>query len=192
MAVSISLTACGGGGGGGGLSSTMGGFVRSDVPYHAPVRVNHFQPLTGTTYLSPNTEVYARDLNGDTTQEVVVQSVGWAQTQAAWQNSALQIYGWNTGDFRNETTTWFAAGDNINTGGSTVRFGDFRGNGRTDMFVAAFTDTMAYMAPSTVYLNNGNSTFTRQTLDFGAVSPHDSIVTDLNADGFSDRCLGEA
>jgi len=188
IAVSLSLTACGGGGGGGGggMSSTLGGFVRSDVPYHTPVRVNHFQPLNGNTYLSPNTEVYARDLNGDTTQEVVVQSVGWAQTQAAWQNSALQIYGWNTGNFKNETSTWFAAGDNVNTGGSTVRFGDFRGNGRTDMFVAAFTDTPNHMTPSTVYLNNGNSTFTRQTLDFGAVNPHDSIVTDLNADGFAD------
>jgi len=184
VAVSISLSACGGGGGGG--SSTTSPFVRPNVPFHTPVRVNHFQPLTGTTYLSPNTEVYARDLNGDTTQELVVQSVGWAQTQAAWQDSALQIYGWNTGDFKNETATWFATGDNINTGGSTVRFGDFRGTGRTDMFVAAFTDTQAYMAPSTVYLNNGNSTFTRQTLDFGAVNPHDSIVTDLNGDGFSD------
>jgi hypothetical protein len=183
IAVSISVTACGGGGGG---SATLGGFVRSDVPYHAPVRVNHFQPLNGSTYLSPNTEVYARDLNGDTTQEVVVQSVGWAQTQAAWQDSALQIYGWNTGSFSNETNSWFAPGDNINTGGSTVRFGDFRGTGQTDMFVAAFTDTMNYMAPSTVYLNNGNSTFTRQTLDFGAVNPHDSIVTDLNGDGFAD------
>jgi hypothetical protein len=188
LAVSISVSACGGGGGGGGggLSSTMGGFVRSDVPFHTPVRVNHFQPLTGSTYLSPNTEIYAKDLNGDTTQEVVVQSVGWAQTQAAWQDSALQIYGWNTGDFTNETTRWFQPGDNINTGGSTVRFGDFRGTGRTDMFVAAFTDTMAYMAPSTVYLNNGDSTFTRQILDFGAVNPHDSIVTDLNGDGFAD------
>jgi hypothetical protein len=183
VAVSVSLTACGGGGGG---SATLGGFVRSDVPFHTPVRVNHFQPLTGTTYLSPNTEVYARDLNGDATQEVVVQSVGWGQTQAAWQPSALQIYGWNTGDFKNETSRWFATGDNVNTGGSTVRFGDFRGTGRTDMFVAAFTDTQAYMAPSTVYLNNGDSTFTRQTLDFGEVNPHDSIVTDLNGDGFSD------
>lgn len=191
IAVSLSVTACGGGGGGGGgLSSTLAGpsagFLRSSVPFHAPVQINHFQPLTGNQYLHPNTEVYARDLNGDNTQEVVVQSVGWAQTQAAWQDSALQIYGWNTGDFRNETTSWFAPGDNVNTGGSTVRFGDFRGNGRTDMFVSAFTDTMAYMAPSTVYLNNGDSTFTRQVLDFGAVNPHDSIVTDLNADGFAD------
>jgi len=185
IAVTFSLSACGGGGGGG-PSATLGSFVRTEVPYHAPVRINHFQPLNGSTYLSPNTEIYARDLNGDATQEVVVQSVGWAQTQAAWQNSALQVYGWNTGSFSNETSRWFQPGENVNTGGSTVRFGDFRGNGRTDMFVAAFTDTMAYMAPSTVYLNNGNSTFTRQTLDFGAVNPHDSIVTDLNGDGFAD------
>jgi hypothetical protein len=189
VAVSVALTACNGGGGGGGGgsgSNTLGAFVRSAVPFHAPTRINHFQPLDGNTYLSPNTEVYARDLNGDAQQEVVVQSVGWAQTQAAWQNSALQIYGWNSGSFRNETSSWFNTGENINTGGSTVRFGDFRGLSRTDMFVAAFTDTMNYMAPSTVYLNNGNSTFTRQTLDFGAVNPHDSIVTDLNADGFAD------
>lgn len=187
IAVSIAVTACGGGGGSGsGGSATLGGFVRADVPFHAPVRVNHFTPLNGSAYLSPNTEVYARDLNGDTTQEVVVQSVAWAGTQAAWQDSALQIYGWNTGSFSNETTRWFRPGENVNTGGSTVRFGDFRGTGQTDMFVAAFTDTQNYMAPSTVYLNNGNSTFTRQTLDFGAVNPHDSIVTDLNGDGFSD------
>lgn len=187
VAVSIAVAACGGGGGGGGPgSATLGGFVRADVPFHAPVRVNTFQPLTGTQYLSPNTDIYARDLNGDATQEVVVQSVGWAQTQAAWQNSALQIFGWNTGSFSNETARWFAPGDNINIGGSTVRFGDFRGTGQTDMFVAAFTDSMQYMAPSTVYLNNGNSTFRRQVLDFGAVNPHDSIVTDLNGDGFAD------
>lgn len=159
---------------------------RPDVPFYTPARIGTYQPLSGDTYRTPIVETYSRDLNGDGRQEMIMQSSSFASSAAQWRNGNLQIFGWNTGSFKNETATWFSGTDNVYMGGSTLKFGDFRGNGRVDMFAATFTDRGDLYGPSMVYFNNGNSTFSRMSLDFGQVDGHDSHVTDLNGDGFSD------
>lgn len=192
LAISISLLVVGcGGGGGGGTGGSINPIVRPDVPFYTPQRINSYQPLSGATYRTPLVEVYSRDLNGDGRQEVIMQNSSFAPSAAEWQNGSLQIFGWNSGAFKNETTSWFSGTDNVYTGGTTLRFGDFTGNGRVDMFATTFTDRGDLYRPSVVYFNNGNSTFRRADINFGNVDGHDSHVTDLNGDGFSDILIAD-
>lgn len=186
MMLTLVLTGCGGGGGGGG-STYGGGYLRSNVPYYTPTAINHFSPVTTSVYTTPYTEIFAKDLNNDRVDEVVVSSVAFGShySPGGWKNSNLQIYGFNTGSFKNETSTWMPGTDNQYLGGTTVNFGDFNGDGKIDMFAASFSDTNIH-APMPVFINNGNNRFTRTNINFGDVGAHDSIVVDLNRDGYAD------
>ena len=194
LAVSITaaiatLSACGGGGAAGGAFPGSGSqaAISQQVPFHTPQRVNSYTPLNGTEWRTPLTGIFTKDLNRDAVDEVVVSAVGFG-ANGTWQDANLQIFGFNTGTFRNETSTWFASGANTYTGGTTVKFGDFNNDGHIDMFVPTFTDK-EYFRPSAVFFNTGNNTFTRNNIDFGEIGPHDSIVTDLNGDGYADILL---
>ena len=184
-AVSVMLSGCGGGGGGGGPG---GGnpYLRSSVPYHTPVRAGTFQPHTVSGPQAAVTDIFARDLNNDAVDEVVIGGRMTAQTNVVNHGSTnLQIYGWNTGRFASETTTWFSGTDNQVLGSEpAIKFGDFNGDGRIDMFVAPSTDMTLY-GPGVAYLNAGNR-FSRSNINFGNVWAHDVAVTDLNGDGFAD------
>jgi len=174
------LTGCGGGGG------TAGGYLRSEVPFYAPQAINHYNPVVTSSYTTPVTEIFTRDLNNDNSDEVVVSSVAFNSQNkpGGWKDSNLQIYGFNTGKFSNETTRWLSGTDTRYLGGTTIRFGDFNGDGKIDMFAATFSDTNI-TAPMPVFFNNGSS-FTRVNVNLGDVGAHDSIVTDLNGDGIAD------
>jgi hypothetical protein len=190
MIFSISLTACvggGGGGGGGGASATLAPFVRNSVPYHAPIAGGNFQPLVGAGTKSVIQDIYTRDLNQDQIDEVVVGGrTSQPVTQAEWRDYNLQIYGWNTGAFKRETSTWFSGSDNRILGTEpSIRFGDFNGDGNVDMFVAPSTD-MPYYGNGIVYFNSGVSSFSRSEITMTDVWAHDSTVADFNGDGFSD------
>jgi hypothetical protein len=188
MAVSAALSACGGGGGGGGGGGSFGNpFIRSEVPYHTPTRVDTYQPLVGTGFNNAIQDIYTKDLNNDTVQEVII---GGRQTQpatqATWRDTALQVFGWNTGSFAKETSTWFSGTDNQIRGTEpAIRFGDFNGDGKIDMFVAPSTD-MTHYGPGIVYFNNGTTAFTKTTLNLGDVWAHDAVVKDINNDGYAD------
>lgn len=179
------LAGCGGGGGGG--SGGGGGYLRSDVPFYTPQAINHYTPVVTSTYTTPVTEIFTKDLNNDNNDEVVVSSVafGGGNSLANYKHSNIQIYGFNTGSFKNETSSWFAGTDNRYLGGTTIKFGDFNGDGKIDMFAATFTDNNV-TSPMPVFFNNGNNTFARSNVNLGDIGAHDSIVTDLNSDGFAD------
>jgi hypothetical protein len=185
-AVAAALSACGGGGGGsgGGFGNP---FIRNEVPYHTPTRVDTYQPLIGTGFNNAIQDIYTKDLNNDNVQEVII---GGRQTQPAtqanWRDSALQIFGWNTGSFAKETSRWFSGTDNQIRGTEpAIRFGDFNGDGKIDMFVAPSTD-MTHYGPGIVYFNNGTTAFTKTTLNLGDVWAHDAVVKDINNDGYAD------
>lgn len=184
VAVAASLSACSGGGG----SSTMGAMVRPTVPFHVPVRVDSFHPHHRPhQYHTPLTEIYARDLNGDRSDEVLWSNVAFNESGQNWINSQIQIFGFNTGQFANETSRWFAPGDNIYTGGFRINFGDFNGSGRTDVFVTTFTDTPNHTGPSVMLTNTGRDRFQRFNIDFGQpLDGHDTVVADFNRDGIDD------
>ena len=73
-AVSMMLSGCGGGGGGGSPGGGGGGnpYLRSAVPYHTPVRAGTFQPHTVPGPQAAVTDIFARDLNNDAVDEVVI------------------------------------------------------------------------------------------------------------------------
>ncbi len=191
LAVSITaaiatLSACGGGGATGGNSNQT--YINRQVPFYTPQRIDVVQPLNGSTYRTPVTGIFTQDLNRDTVDEVVVSAVGFSAPTDTHYDANLQVFGFNTGTFRNETSTWLPNGINTYTGGTTVKFGDFNNDGHIDMFVPTFTDK-EYFRPSAVFFNTGNNTFTRNNIDFGEIGPHDSYVTDLNGDGYADIVL---
>lgn len=180
--LTLVLSGCGGGG-----SGLVTHTTQSTVPFYTPQAINHYTPLATTTYTAPVIDLFTKDLNNDGSDEVVASAVafGSQNTATGWKNANLQIYGFNTGVFKNETRTWFSGNDNQYLGGTTIRFGDFNGDGKVDMFAAAFSDN-SITSSMPVFFNNGNNTFTRSNINFGDVGPHDSIVTDLNNDGYAD------
>lgn len=191
MAVIATLSACNGGGGG--SSATMGSMLRPTVPFHAPVRIDSFYPHHQPhQYRTPVTEIHTRDLNGDGKDEVLWSNLGFDHSGTNWINSQVQIFGFNTGQFRNETTSWFRTGDNVYAGGIKINFGNFDGSGFTDVFLATFTDTPNHYGPSillenTVAAAGGVSQFRRQVIDFGTnLHSHDSVAADFNGDGIAD------
>lgn len=182
----MALSACGGGGGGGGPGGG-GGYIRNSVPYYTPTSGGSYQPLAGSGYNSVIHEIYTQDLNRDNVQEVVIGGrKSQPSTQAQWQDYNMQIYGWNTGSFTKETSSWFTGADNRILGTEpSIRFGDFNGDGHVDMFVAPSTD-MTYYGNGLVFLNSGRSSFTRSEIPYTNLWAHDSVVNDFNGDGFAD------
>jgi hypothetical protein len=190
LATAVVLVGCGGGGGGGAnLSTTSNTIVRSSVSYHTPSSVNHFVPLANSGINALIADVFTKDLNNDAVEEVVV---GGRKTQpstsANWRNFNMQVYGWNTGTFSNETSTWFSGTDNTIVGTEpSIKFADFNGDGNMDMFVAPSTDMREIYGNALVYMNTGSNSFVRQTLPVPEQTwSHDSAVYDLNNDGYMD------
>lgn len=185
VSVALAITGCGGGGGGGNPYVAPDA-PRASVPFHTPLLVDTFVP-----YATPSTnpyvsDIYARDLNNDRVDEVVIGGRMTAQRDIpAHRSSDMQIYGWNTGTFRRETATWFAGTDNRILGTEpAIRFGDFNGDGRLDMVASPGTDMQLY-GPAAVFINQGNR-FTRQDINIGNVWSHDATVADFDGDGTSD------
>lgn len=184
------LSACGGGGGGGGggTSATLSPFVRSQVPYSTPVHAGNISYYTVNNVNSAVVQdIFVKDLNADNKDEVVFAGRMTAQSDMSnWQNTKLSIFGWNySSTLANETSRWFSGTDNVILGTEpSVKFGDFDGDGRVDMFVAQSTDSST-AGPGIVYFNTGSNSFTKTTLTQNAWA-HDSAVKDVNGDGIAD------
>jgi len=197
LASAVILAGCGGGGGGPGNVNTNPTTppesvdpVRPEVPFHTPLAVDSYAPMTGTGVNIPVADIFAQDLNNDSVDEVVI---GGRKTQpstaANWRNFNMQLYGWNTGEFSNETSTWFSGSDNIIVGTEpSIRFGDFNGDGNIDMFSAPSTDMDDLYANPVVFTNTGANGFARSEINLGGENAwsHDSWVADINGDGRDD------
>ena len=136
IASTVILAGCGGSGGG------PTGAVRNTVPYHTPTQINHFTPqIRAESLHAYEAQVYTKDLNNDKSEEVVVSGMDSSKQNLGFN---MQVYGWNTGSFKNETKAWFTGNDNQIVGGVDVEFADFNGDGNVDMHVAGGTDTNDY------------------------------------------------
>ena len=188
LALSIAAVLTGCGGGGSGVSATLSGGRH----YTSPILAGTIDPLVGTGNSNALTAIKAKDINADGVDEVVIggrQSMNF--TVATHENSALAIFGWNNDNTKltNETATWFQTGDNVIVGTEpSIKFGNFTGHadGKLDMFVAGGTDSPDVLAPSVIYKNNGNNTFTRIDLAGTNGWQHGSDVGDINGDGIDD------
>jgi hypothetical protein len=97
----------------------------------------------------------------------------------------LSIWGWQNGTLVNKTGQWFSGTDNVIVGTEpSVKFADFNGDGKMDMYVAPNTDTNVY-GIATAFINTGSS-FTRVNIDVGNLNGHDSAVYDMDGDGRAD------
>lgn len=183
LAVTAALAGCGGGGGGG--SGGGGSYVLPDVPFFAPVRVSSFTPINGSAGYN-SSALYAQNLSGSGQEIITAGRADMGSSTAPQQTYNINIWGWQNGSLVNKTSQWFANASNSIIGTEpSVKFADFNGDGKTDMYVAPNTDREAY-GPGAVFLNTG-STFVRSDLTLpDRMAAHDSAVYDLNRDGYAD------
>ena len=147
-----------------------------------------FRPNAAEYYRTPQTELYVADINGDGVDELFWTNVAFDYEAQSWVNSYVTIFGFNTGNFTDETALWFAPGENEYTGGFKVNFGDFDGDGSTDVFLTAFTDTPNYKGDNVMLLNQGSAEpFKRFDIaNLKSSDSHDTMVGDFNNDGVDD------
>ena len=194
LAVSISaaittLSACGGGGGGPNSQQSINNQVPvqplSQVPFHTPTRVGSITPVNTTVEVMDQTTLFSQNLSGSG-QELIVAGRMDFRTGSNYSTYNLSIFGWSNGQLINKTSQWFSGTDNQIIGNeANIKFADFNGDGKIDMYSAPYSDTNIYGFGS-VFFNNGSS-FTRTNLNFGAdVAGHDSAIYDFNNDGLMD------
>lgn len=198
---SLILTGCGGGGGGGGSSSSPSPTVvapgnpvqpapsptLNPVPFATPVRVGAYQATNSTQGYTDYSATYAQDLNGDGTQEVVVagRTIPYIGANNQQNTYNLTVWGWEGGTLKDQTSKYFQSGQNTVMGTEpSVKFGDFNGDGKPDMFVAHSTD-YAMAGFGFAYINGANG-LNRVQIESIASHSHDSAVYDLDRDGRSD------
>jgi hypothetical protein len=195
----IFLTACAGGGGGSGASPPQNASPTSispppispmlsgnSVPYRTPVRVLEHDPLVATSTDSHNSNIYTGNISSSTSEDVIIAGA-MANPTGSWTNGSLAIMSWQNGTLVDKTAQWFPSDTNRIIGTLDLKIADFSNTGRNDLFVVPGTD-MGYVNYAYLYTNNGSS-FTRQTINLADIWSHDSVVTDLNRDGYKDIIL---
>lgn len=191
LAIAVStvflLSACAGGGGGA-PGGTPGGFTGNTVPYYTPVKVGTVSPYSSSSTMNPITFPFAADLTNTGVDNVVIAGRETQPfTSSDHVNSNINIFGWENGTLVDQTSKWFASGDNVITGTEpSLKFTNFTSSGYTDMFVAPSTDSNVYASPI-VYFNNNGSNFTKYTIPTTYQLWADgSAVYDLYKHGYSD------
>lgn len=197
VSVSLALTACGGGGGGGALGPSPGSSSGTNL-YPQFTKISTVKPLSGTGAVATETALISHDIDGTGGDELIL--VGrqnpTGATSASWQNFDISIWGWSGGTMVDKSAQWFGTGVSRRVVGveEEVKFGDFDGDGRRDMYAGPYTDDITlragYELSSTgaVFYNSGNSSFDQRTdivLD-ATTHAHASAVADLNGDGRDD------
>ena len=154
------------------------------MPFFAPVRVNSYSPINGTAAYN-SSGLFAQNLSGNGQEIITAGRADMSAVSGPQQTYNINIWGWQNGSLVNKTSQWFPNNTNTIIGTEpSVKFADFNGDGKTDMYVAPYTDSNTY-GPGAVFLNNGSS-FSRVNLDFGNIHGHDSAVYDINGDGYAD------
>jgi hypothetical protein len=181
----ITLAGCGGGGGGGGAGGG-GGYLRSEVPYHTPVRVaTGIDPLTKVDGAAPVFDIFDANITGSGNDIILAGRQTQYATPETWSNSKLTLLAWESGTLVNRTAQWFPGGINEILGTEpSVKFADMFNTGRQDMLVAPSTD-MQHYGPGYVFSNQGTH-FNRIAIPLTNVWAHDSAIADMDGDGFKD------
>jgi hypothetical protein len=190
----LQLVACAGGGGGSGAGPGGGSpqpMPGNKVPFSTPVKVYTHDPLVGTNDYDANSHVYTAKISSTTSDDVLITgSFGPnpAIPNQPWTDSKISLLSWQNGTLVDKTAQWFPNGTNRIVGALDLKMADFSNSGRNDLFVVTGTD-INYLNYVYFYKNNGTS-FERQTIPLlKDLWSHDSVVTDLNRDGYKDIIL---
>jgi hypothetical protein len=180
----IALSGCGGGGGGG--VGGGGGYLRTEVPYHTPVRVaTAIDPLTKVDGAAPVFDIFDANITGSGNDIILAGRQTQYATPETWSNSRLTLLAWESGTLVDRTAQWFPGGINEILGTEpSVKFADLFNTGRQDMLVAPSTD-MQHYGPGYVFSNQGTH-FNRIAIPLTNVWAHDSAIADMDGDGFKD------
>jgi hypothetical protein len=184
--VVLQLVGCAGGGGGSGASpgnNPGSSMPYRDVPYSTPVRVGSVTPINSTTYEYDQSALYSANLNGNG-EDLITVGRSSSANQGSYPTYNLNVFSWNNGSLVNKTSQWFSGTDNVIQGTDRVKFADFDGDGKMDMYVASNTDWADVTGSGWVFFNNG-SRFSRVNLGLD-VNGHDTALYDFNRDGRAD------
>jgi hypothetical protein len=139
--------------------------------------------MNSTAFESDSSALFSQNLSGNGEELITAGRAGTTE-QGSYPTYNLNVFGWSNGSLVNQTSQWFSGTDNVILGTEpSVKFADFNGDGKKDMYVASNSDNTP-IGSSWVFFNNGSS-FSRVDLNLG-VNGHDSAVYDLNGDGRSD------
>lgn len=172
------LVACGGGGG-----SSKSADYPSGIFSQASASVNFGYYRDGSTR-NPVSYIYPKDIDGDGIDEIFFFAFETQpNTPGQYSNTSIHILGWDAGEFKDLTGKWLSGTDNQVEGVGDICFGDFNGDGKTDVFLSAYTDMNFAVKPYA--LMNQGSTFVKSTFS-DQTWMHAVTCVDVNQDGFDD------
>ena len=188
-ALAVALTGCGGGGGGGAANPAAS--VDSTNPVLAGVGIFGrassnvlFQYYRDGSTSNPVSFIHPRDIDGDGIDEIFfVAFESQSSTAGSYSNTSVHILGWENGTFKEVTSRWLPGTTNQVEGVGDVCFGDFNHDGKTDVFLSAYTDTNQTVHPYA--LMNTGTTLNRVELTAQAWM-HSVSCGDINGDGYDD------
>lgn len=143
-----------------------------------------FSYYTDGSRSNPVSYIFAKDLDGDGSQEVLfVAFETQPNTPAAYSNTSVHIFGWKNSTFQDLTSQWLPNNSNLVEGVGDVAFGDFNGDGLVDIFLSAYTD-MNHPVNAYELINRGG---TLEKVSLGLETwMHAVASADINRDGFDD------
>ena len=96
------LTACGGGGSSNGNPLLVPSY---SVPFHTPVRVGSVSITQSVTSSIAVADIFAKDLTGSGAENVIIAGRSVDTTRI---DSQINIFGWQSGQLVNQTSSWFS------------------------------------------------------------------------------------
>jgi Ca2+-binding RTX toxin-like protein len=133
---------------------------------------------------NPVSYIFSKDINRDGIDEVFFVSFETQpNTPQNYSNTSVHIFGWKNNLFQEITAQWLPGSTNLVEGVGDVAFGDFNGDGQTDVFLSAYTD-MVHPVNAYQLINRGTY-FEKVSLGLQTWM-HAVASADINKDGFDD------
>ena len=188
-ALAVALTGCGGGGGGTAANSETSN--NSNNPVLAGVGIFGkassnvlFQYYRDGSIANPVSFIHPRDIDGDGIDEIFfVAFEGKSSTAGSYSNTSVHILGWENGTLKEITSRWLPGTTNQVEGVGDLCFGDFNRDGKTDVFLSAYTDTD--LATHPYALMNTGASFNKVELTAQSWM-HSVSCGDIDGDGYDD------
>ena len=149
-----------------------------------PVLAGQFSYYLDGSRSNPVSYLFSKDLNQDSIDEVFFVSFETQPNSPQnYSNTSVHIFGWSNNLFQEVTAQWLPGAANLVEGVGDIAFGDFNGDGRTDVFLSAYTD-MNHPVNAYVLINQGNR-FEKVSLGLETWM-HAVASADINQDGYDD------